>query len=228
MNDNVRLVVATKETREGFFKNTATGKSLALYDFPFVELTLFPQNRLGLPVVYNKAIDAARKDPATLVFIHDDVHLCDYFWVRQLYKGLEKFQIIGLAGNKRRVPNQPGWPFIDTQFTWDSHENLSGVVGHGKGFPPESVIFYGEIGEQVKLLDGVLIACRSETLHENQLRFDEDFLFHFYDMDFCRQAEAKGVSMGTFDTSIVHESSGRFGTPMWTSGYHKYLKKWGS
>jgi hypothetical protein len=41
------------------------------------------------------------------------------------------------------------------------------------------------------VLDGLLLAARSETLLSNQLTFDERFDFHFYNMDFCRQAEEK-------------------------------------
>ena len=36
----IRFVVATRESRDGFFKSTAAGKFLQLYDFPFIELDL--------------------------------------------------------------------------------------------------------------------------------------------------------------------------------------------
>ncbi len=41
------------------------------------------------------------------------------------------------------------------------------------------------------------MAIRSEILIARDLRFDRQFQFHFYDLDFCRQAEIKGVRMGT-------------------------------
>jgi len=46
-------------------------------------------------------------DPAILVFVHDDVHLLDFYWPTRLFNGLAKFDIIGLAGNRRRVERQP-------------------------------------------------------------------------------------------------------------------------
>lgn len=52
----IRFVVATRESRDGFFKSTAAGQFLQLYDFPFIELDLYPDNAEGLPLVYNQSI----------------------------------------------------------------------------------------------------------------------------------------------------------------------------
>jgi GT2 family glycosyltransferase len=133
-----------------------------------------------------------------------------------------------VAGNRRRLPNQPAWLFADIAFTWDSPENLSGIVGHGTGFPCANMSVYGSPGQEVKLLDGVLLAAHSEVLRSCSISFDERFAFHFYDLDFCRQAEARGLRMGTWPISVIHESEGAFGTPAWRAGYAKYLEKWHS
>ena len=229
MSLKYRIVCATRESRDGFFAGTALGRSLAIFRAPFIELTLTERNRRGLPQVYNEAIRNAARDPAVLVFVHDDVHLCDFFWPYHVFAGLRSFDIIGVAGNRRRVPRQPGWAFIDAKFTWDSTENLSGAVAHGKGFPPHNLLSYGPPGAGVKLLDGLFLAARSETLQSHQLAFDERFDFHFYDMDFCRQAETQQLHMGTWPISVIHESvGGSFGTEAWRNAYQKYLDKWGS
>ncbi|MFZ2333460.1 MAG: glycosyltransferase [Sideroxyarcus sp.] len=225
--EKIRFIVATRETKEDFFSRTAMGKYFSQYSLPFVELHLQDQNTLGLPVIYNRAIEASKVDPAILVFVHDDVNLCDFFWPDRIIDSLDHFQLVGLAGNKRRLPNQPSWVFIDTKLTWDSPENLSGVVGHGKGFPPANLSNFGAPCQEVKLLDGLMLIARSETLIKNGLRFDEDFAFHFYDLDICRQAEIKGIKMGTWSISAIHESGGNFGSPLWHAAYEKYLKKWG-
>jgi GT2 family glycosyltransferase len=132
-----------------------------------------------------------------------------------------------VAGNKRRLPNQPSWAFVDSKFTWDDKRYLSGIVGHGSGFPPKSLNFYGQTGKEVKLLDGVFIACKSELLKTNNLMFDEKFNFHFYDLDFCRSAEQKKIKMGTWSITLIHESSGNFGSPGWIKNRDAYFKKWG-
>jgi hypothetical protein len=223
----VRVVCATRATRESFASSTALGKSLSLLRPAGVELRLFAGNAAGLPLVYNTAIDESAADPAILLFVHDDVHLCDFHWTDTLNDALEQFAIVGVAGNRRRVARQPGWRFLDEKFTRDRRENLSGTVGHGHGFPAERVDAYGPSRQQVSLLDGVLLAVKSETLHAKSLRFDEQFDFHFYDLDFCRQAERAALSMGTWAVSVVHESKGSFGGESWCRGYERYLAKWG-
>jgi GT2 family glycosyltransferase len=224
----IRFVVATRESRENFFKTTATGISLNLYKFlPFVELNLYDCNTEGLPAVYNRSIEKSKSDPAILVFVHDDVHFTDFYWADQLVKSLNRFEIVGVAGNKRRVQRQPSWAFVDSNFTWDAPENLSGIVGHGPGFPMQVLSTYGPTCQEVKLLDGLLLVCRSETLNQKNLKFDERFDFHFYDLDFCRQAELKGMRMGTWSISVVHSSGGVLGSPSWQMAKDKYFEKWG-
>jgi len=227
MSTRFRFVCATRESQDGFFKNTALGRSFAVFNAPYVDLVVFENNTTGLPKLYNEAIRQAAQNPAILIFIHDDIHLCDFFWSHHLINALEVYDIVGLAGNRRRVPNQPSWAFVNGEFKWDEG-NLSGVVAHGKHFPPANISSFGLPGKPVKLLDGLLLAARSETLLSQQVGFDERFDFHFYDMDFCRQAEAKNLKLGTATISVIHESGGRLGTPEWRKAYAKYLEKWKS
>jgi hypothetical protein len=223
----VRVVCATRGSAQEFATRTALGRSLALYG-PMFELRLFPGNSSGLPTLYNAAIRDSAADPAVLVFLHDDVHLLDFYWPTRIIQGLEKFDLLGLAGNRRRVARQPAWRFLDDQWTRDERENLSGVVAHGKGWPADYISGYGSPGQEVKLLDGVMLAAHSATLLASNVLFDEAFDFHFYDLDFCRTAEQQGLRMGTWAISIMHESDGSFGTSGWRQGYERYLAKWKS
>lgn len=223
----VRIVCATRAARNDFPSSTALGKTLSMHRPADVELRLFAGNTAGLPSVYNIAIEESAEDPSILLFIHDDVHLCDFHWTNTLNDALGQFGMVGVAGNRRRVPRQPGWRFLDERFTRDGREHLSGTVAHGRGFPAERVDVYGPSRQRVSLLDGVMLAVKSETLHAMALRFDEQFDFHFYDLDFCRQAERAGISMGTCAVSLIHESAGSFGGDGWRRGYGRYLEKWG-
>jgi hypothetical protein len=226
--EKIRFVCATRETNESFFVRTAFGRSYLVYKhLSFVELRLFAENTAGLPVVYNKAIEEAKSSPAILIFVHDDVHLIDLFWPINVFQSITQFGIVGVAGNRRRVERQPAWCFVDEKLTPDVSENLSGVIGHGASFPCQLSVF-GSPGHEVKLLDGVLLLASSETLHKHNLRFDQRFDFHFYDLDFCRQAEEKGVRMGTWAISIIHESRGTFRSRGWLANYERYLAKWGT
>lgn len=222
----IRFVIGTRKSQNDFFIKTATGKSIPLVSLPFVELRLFPGGNIGLPAVYNIALEESINDPATLIFMHDDIHLLDYFYAEKIFEGLNKFDVIGIAGNKRRMAKQPSWAFIDDKFTWDDKENLSGIVGHGSSFPPSNLSIYGPSCQEVKLLDGLMLAVHSEKLIRHQIRFDEEFDFHFYDLDFCRQIEKNNLTMGTWPISVIHESGGDYGNISWKRGYEKYLKKW--
>jgi len=232
LREKIRLVCATRNTTEDFFALSPLGRSLPLYcTFPKhqqIELRLFKSNTEGLPTVYNRAIEEARADPAILIFIHDDVYLSDYYWANHLHEGLKVFDIVGLAGNRRRVSGQCSWMYIDERFTKDDFSNLSGVLGHGDGFPNlRELSVYGEPGQEVKILDGVMLAVRSETLIRTDLRFDTRFRFDFYDLDFCRQAEERGIKMGTWAISTIHASAGKLGGDAWRAGYRVYLEKYG-
>lgn len=230
--EKIKFVCATRESSEEFFTKTALGRSLMNFrSFPRgqpIELRVFQKNTASLPSVYNIAIEESRNDPAILVFIHDDVLLCDFYWSEHLIEALEMFSIVGLCGNKRRVPGQCSWMFLDSKFTRDDDANLSGVVGHGKNFPTlQQLSVYGPPRQEVKLLDGLMLSVRSGVLLDSGLRFDPQFDFHFYDMDFCRQAEARQLRMGTCAMSIVHESAGHLGSTDWILNYRKYLDKYG-
>lgn len=100
---------------------------------------VFPENQDGLSTIYNLAIEQFSNEPCTFVFAHDDIHILDFYWIHSILNGLNRFGIVGVAGNTRRVQLQPSWVFIDEKLTWDKPQFLSGVVGHGKNFPPENL-----------------------------------------------------------------------------------------
>lgn len=225
----IRLVCATRQHPDQFMEATALGRSLKNFSpHPEPQLQLFGSNTLGLSTVYNTALDYAKKDPAILVFVHDDIYLCDFFWMERIYEGLQQFDVIGLAGNTRRVPRQPAWAFTtaEPKLTWDERRYLSGTVGHGTGFPCRNISIFGPAKQECKLMDGLFLAADSEVLNGHGVRFDEQFTFHFYDMDFCRQVERKGLRMGTWPIAVVHESGGNFASQGWKDGYAKYLAKY--
>jgi GT2 family glycosyltransferase len=223
----IRIVCATRVERAQFATDTLLGRSLALYPFPFVELRLFPTNSRGLPECYNTAIDEARADPATLLFVHDDVHLLDFFWPDRLLTGLRAAQVVGVVGCRRRRPGQVSWRYADDLRTPETTDNLSGAIAHGGAWPADAVSYYGPIGVAVQLLDGVLMAADSRALIAAGVRFDERFDFHFYDLDFCRECTRKGLAISTVPLPIVHGSGGNYRSPSWSRAREAYFAKWG-
>lgn len=84
---------------------------------------------------------------------------------------------------------------------------------------------FGPSPSAVKLLDGVFIAARADKLLSSTVRFDPRFKYHFYDLDFCRQCEAAGLTMGTWPISLTHGSYGSWGDG-WRKAKNLYLDKW--
>jgi len=224
----VKIIVATQEAHADFYTKTSTGKSLKQQIHASrMELVLHSSNTTGLPRLYNDAINASTNDPCLLVFMHDDLLVLEYDWIHRIEEGLSKFDVLGVVGSTRRHPNQSSWSYIDPECTIrESLDFTSGYIGFGSQFPPDFVGIYGPSSKKVVFLDGLMICAYSETLIQHDLRFDERFKFHFYDMDLSRQIESKNLSCGTWPISLVHESLGEMNTPSWKDGYAMYLDKW--
>jgi hypothetical protein len=182
------------------------------------------ENAAGLPEVYNARIDAP-DEADILVFIHDDVWIEDVFFIDRVVEGLKTFDVIGVAGNRRRQAFQPAWN-VNPQTKRFDRDFASGVVAHGDS-PLGEVRSFGPVPAQCQLLDGVLLAARKHRLLGAPVHFDPRFAFHFYDLDFCRTATAAGLSLGTCPISVTHRSGGAYGSPEWLAAGEAYFAKWG-
>lgn len=222
----IEIVSATRLTEQEFWNRSPLGWSLRRLgrDTRLGARIAFANSR-GLPAVYNERITSPDKADI-LVFIHDDVWIDDYFLVDRVTEGCKKFDVIGVAGNRRRVKDQPAWIFTDAQFTMDNRENLSGRVAHGNN-PCGMVAHYGSVPVECELLDGLFLAARKGTLTGRNILFDPRFDFHCYDMDFCRTARSKKLRLGTWPVCLTHQSRGGFGTPPWHENFRRYREKWG-
>lgn len=232
----IRIVTASRMGETEFHLGSALGRSLKnLGSLPRVKLDLFARNKDGLPAVYNRAIANCQKrgkaDREILLFIHDDVWITDPNWEDKLRNALQSFQVVGLAGSTERFPGQPVW--YNKTIDFAKMENSvpipahcrSGAVAHG--IPSDfELARYGQTPQECKLLDGLWLAADAAALLESGVRFDERFSFHFYDLDFCRTAEVKGLRMGTSDISVIHKSRG-FLDKKWYQAAFDYLGKWG-
>jgi len=234
----LRLILPTRELEENYDTHTPLGRSLALCpalladQYP-VERRLFGMHAkralgaeiIGLPKLFNIAIREAQDDPAILVFMHDDIEMRDFFWPHHVVQGLEKFDMIGLAGNVRRTARQASWGSIGGDLRLVDRGNHSGTVAHASEFGVR-VNHFGPSHMECKFLDGLFLAVNSETLLRHGIFFDERFEFHFYDMDLCRQMEVAGLTMGTWGISVVHNDNGSYANLEWKEGYLKYIEKW--
>jgi len=223
----IEIVSATRFSQAEFAARSALGQSLLRLAFDDrLTAALAFANRTCLPAVFNARIIASAP-VEILVFMHDDVWIDDHFFVDRVIDGLRHFDVIGVAGNRRRVPRQPAWSFVNADLHWDELCNLSGWVAHGAQ-PAGTVYKFGAVPAECELLDGILLAVRKSALLAHHLLFDERFDFHFYDVDFCRAARQAGLRLGTWPIAITHQSGGSFGSVAWLRNYVAYLAKWGN
>ncbi|GHU04579.1 hypothetical protein FACS1894205_3040 [Alphaproteobacteria bacterium] len=219
----VILVSATRKTA-GEFQLSPLGRSL-LRVSSLVIPAVVTENRQGLPVVYNRFITEATRN-AYLVFIHDDVWIDDAFMPEHLQFALSRFDIVGVAGNTRLFPNSGSWHQNEQSVV--TRDSLSGGIAYGaEPFGPFT--HYGPTPAAVQLLDGVFIAARGDSLLERNVRFDEQFDFHFYDLDFSRTANAADLKVGTWPIALTHLSAGKSGfSEKWEINFARYRNKWSS
>jgi hypothetical protein len=222
---NVLLITATRFSRDEFAQGPL-GRSLrrmTTFDKTF-RVALAEGNQRGLPGVYNQFIDESLREEE-LVFLHDDLWLDDVFFSDRIRSALAVYDVVGLAGNTRLWPEAPAW-FAKNQAMECDLDHLSGVVSHGPAPFGDPAVF-GPTPASVQLLDGVLLAARAAKLLDAGVRFDQRFDFHFYDLDFSRQANAARLKVGTWPIAVTHGSGGAFGSASWQHGLELYREKWG-
>lgn len=228
---HIRIVSATRMAPKDFWKTSALGRSLSTWRADArLTIDIAFENAAGLPHVYNAAIARANESEA-LVFVHDDVWLNDPQWIDKVLVGLNRFDVLGVAGNRRRLPRQPTWLHTDlieeTQTAVLDALHLSGSIAHGAVPARAEFLFFGTSPAACELLDGVFLALRADVAHRSGAGFDERFSFHFYDLDFCRAARSRGVSIGTWPIELVHQSKGRL-DDAWRGARDRYFEKWGT
>lgn len=230
----VLFVCATRETEARFHASSPLAASLRRCgECTPVALRLFASNAAALGACYNAAIAEAQSDDV-LVFVHDDVHLDDWAAALRVAEALGHFDVVGVAGNRRRHRGQRAWHLQPARAEggvlvpecWDK-DFLSGAVAHGVPGAAR-VTVYGPTPAPVRLLDGVFLAARAQRLREAGVRFDPGLGFHFYDLDLCRSAEQAGLSLGTWPVALTHASAGQsILSDAWERACAAYLAKWG-
>jgi GT2 family glycosyltransferase len=225
-----KLVTATRATASSFMSQTALGKCAKTFlqaGYPF-DLSVATENREALSVIYNRAIDASNAEDDVIVFLHDDVYITDLNWPENLTEALNNFDVVGVVGRKlSSISNIADATVQNYGLSVETDERFSGRIATGANFIDAKISVFGDAKVRCDILDGVFIAATRRTLINSKLRFDERFHFHFYDVDFCRQAQLKSLILGTWPISLQHESTGNFNSPEWHSQHQIYLSKYG-
>jgi hypothetical protein len=188
-------------------------------------VTFVENNRVGLSARYNAVLDANRDADRILVFVHDDVVLDDPAAREKLNAAVDGgAAVVGLAGTAAfRISR------LDPVTMWlqrrPPHPDLSGRVRHR--FPDGRVgmSVYGPVGNRCVVMDGLFLAVHPRRL--GAVRFDEQFAFHFYDLDFCLAVNQAGLVLATAGIGAIHASGGNYGSEAFLDAQSRFRDKWG-
>ena len=160
----------------------------------------------------NKMIDESKNDYDYLILMHSDVDLSIYDFVKKLIETKDKYDVVGMAGTKKLFISQS--PL--TWFTGSNRfkEDRYGRITHDHdGFMVES--FFNEkkkdvTDTEVLAIDGLLMCLDKKVLNDPKTRFDENFTYDFYDLDFCINVQLNtDYKIGVIVLPTIHKSVGK-------------------
>lgn len=204
---------------EEFWNKSKAAKYLN--KFSTAEKVFIYDNKDGLSKVYNKFLTKEYKD-YKIIFVHDDVIIEDLFLEEKLDKLFAEFDIVGLAGSKSCdiTAKYPAWHLMAPR------TDFVGEVAHSKDDEVWSSIF-GPAKSRALVIDGLFIAVNVAKALEKGLKFDEQFNFHHYDIDFCLTANKKKIKIGVGPIRVVHFGLGdSMQTQEWVDSGELFKKKW--
>lgn len=171
-----------------------------------IDLIIKTDNKKGLCQVYNEILDAEGDKYDAIIFCHDDVTIDSVNFVDRTLTGLQTYDVVGVAGGSKIKKNTPIlWHVMTDKMTH------SGIVFHPHHEYKEFCFptTFGPRPKEVAVLDGVYLAVKPKTLFEKEIKFDENIKgFHHYDIKFSIDCKLAGLSLGTLDINIIHQSPG--------------------
>jgi hypothetical protein len=216
--NNVFFVVATKNTHQNLLENRPFGffiEKMGLKrdkDYYCIE-----SNTEGLPKVYNSFINEKFQDKCA-IFIHDDVTIVDLYYQEKIMIAFEKYDIIGLAGTKKCDLSAKNLAW----HTMTDRESMVGEVMHKKDDQIWTTCF-GPTNSRALIIDGLFIGVKIRSLLEKEVKFDENFDFHHYDISFSLRANEKKLKTGVFPLSVIHTGLGdSMNTKEWVFSSNKF------
>jgi hypothetical protein len=180
------------------------------------------KDAVGLSEFYNSCLDKFA-DADYIVFCHDDVDLLFSDVSYQVATALQQFDVAGVAGCVNpKIIEKNLWHWMA-----QDPKNCHGLAGHP--FNNSSIYFtsFGPTPTRVVVLDGVLLALNMKRIKESGVRFDNQFKFHHYDIDFSLTCNKHKLKLGTWPFLINHQSPGlRDFHENWVRSNELFIKKW--
>lgn len=218
-------IVLCSITREKDPSNTALGKSVdKIGDVYFtMETENSGEKAKGLGTYYNECLDKF-KDYNYIVFCHDDVELVFSDMSYQVQSAMANFDVAGVAGCVNpKIVERNLWHWMAGDI-----KNCRGFAGHSVN---EQGVFnvtsFGPTPARVVLLDGVFLVVNVKKLRNTGVKFDEQFLFHHYDIDFSLTCNKNKLTLGVWPFIINHKSPGLANFhDSWVKSNESFINKW--
>jgi len=179
---------------------------------------------VGLCEYYNSIINS-EKTYDVLIFCHHDVSL-DYCNLRlQVEEGLKYFDVIGVAGCREpKIAEKNLWHWMSDK------QHQRGFAAHpiSLGSKELFVTAFGPTPARVAVLDGVFLALDARKIRGSKARFDEQFLWHHYDIDFSLTCNKNKIKLGVWPVIINHQSPGLLNVNdvEWNRSNKAFIEKW--
>jgi GT2 family glycosyltransferase len=177
------------------------------------ELLVTDNRKENLPIckIYNQL--AAKASYPYLLFLHEDVVFQTLSWGSLLTEQFTRdasVGVIGVAGSAYKSVIPSGW------YTGLKEMDYYNILHDNKGIVKKIRDEHDDhvITAQVKVLDGVFLACRKSLWQE--IPFNEQLLqgFHFYDIDFSLRASLHFKNIVLRNLNMIHYTvGGDFGEP---------------
>lgn len=194
-------VIICSVTRNKNVQDTVLWKSLQKFD---IEYNIhYNKDNKGLCELYNEFLDTY-KHKDSIVFIHDDVDIINKDIVYQLTEAFKFYDIVGVAGCVNpRIIEKNLWHWMAGDI-----KNCRGIAGHPASNKNFYISSFGNTPDRVSIIDGVFIAVNTKKLLNSGSKFDNQFKFHHYDIDFCLTCNKNKLTIGVWPILINHQSPG--------------------
>ena len=218
------IVSATRNTSK---YKVDLSKSLKSLDLNNTDVIIHTDNKQSLPIVYNNYMCKEYYDKyQCILFVHDDVYVDDTKVFNKIKTQFNKgYSVVGLAGSSTVDIKEPAlWHIMSDKKSW------SGAVAHP--FTNDSnqlyVTSFGPTPKRCIMLDGLFLAVNTKLLRKTDIKFDMQFDFHHYDIDFCLQCNENKLKLTTAPINVIHDSPGLLSIddPVFQRSQKRFINKY--
>ncbi len=217
-------IVLCSITREKNPNDTILGKSIEKIGdvSSWIQTENVGDNAKGLSQYYNDCLEKFR-DSDIIVFCHDDVDLIFSDLSYQAAAALKHFDVAGVAGCiSPKIIDKNLWHWMAGDI-----KNCRGIAGHAANKDQFYVTSFGVTPARVTILDGVFLVLNVKSIINKGIKFDEQFMFHHYDIDFSLTCNKHALKLGVWPFLINHQSPGlKNFNEAWNTSNQKFINKW--